>query len=126
MPALGSRGKLPVEVVSFALPLVADRLARLGYPAEPLRGADGAVFLASAGAGLVLAGTISWVMNTFELISFGPEIASIYFLRAVPFKLTLADAGWIGLFTLGITLISCWLPSRRALTLDPSAALRYE
>ena len=59
-------------------------------------------------------------------MSFGPEIAEIYFLRAVPFKLELADATLIGAFTLGVTLLSCWLPSRRALTLDPSAALRYE
>ena len=44
----------------------------------------------------------------------------------MPFKLALADAALIGAFTLGVTLLSCWLPSRRALTLDPSAALRYE
>jgi ribose 5-phosphate isomerase A len=49
VPALGSRGKLPVEVVPFALPLVADRLARLGYPAEPLRGPDGGLFLSDNG-----------------------------------------------------------------------------
>jgi len=49
VPALGSRGKLPVEVVAFALPLVADRLAKLGYPAEPLRAADGGVFLSDNG-----------------------------------------------------------------------------
>ena len=77
-------------------------------------------------AGLALAGTIAWVADRYELVSFGPEIAEIYFLRAVPFKLALADAALIGAFTLGVTLLSCWLPSRRALTLDPSAALRYE
>jgi ribose 5-phosphate isomerase A len=49
VPALGSRGKLPVEVVAFALPLVAARLAELGYPAEPLRTAAGAVFLSDNG-----------------------------------------------------------------------------
>lgn len=49
VPALGSRGKLPVEVVAFARPLVADRLAKLGYPAEPLRTADGAVFQSDNG-----------------------------------------------------------------------------
>ena len=75
---------------------------------------------------VALAAAISWVMNTFELISFGPEIASIYFLRAVPFHPAAADAALIALFTLVVTFVSCWLPSRRALTLDPSAALRYE
>ncbi|MFO0795900.1 MAG: ribose-5-phosphate isomerase RpiA [Gemmataceae bacterium] len=49
VPALGSRGKLPVEVVAFALPLVADRLAKLGYPAEPLRTSGGDVFLSDNG-----------------------------------------------------------------------------
>jgi ABC-type lipoprotein release transport system permease subunit len=86
----------------------------------------GALGLAGTLLGLALAATISWVMNTFELISFGPEIAAIYFLRAVPFHLAPGDAALIALFTLAVTLISCWLPSRRALTLDPSAALRYE
>jgi ribose 5-phosphate isomerase A len=33
---LGRRGKLPVEVVPFGLPLVQRRLAELGLPAEPL------------------------------------------------------------------------------------------
>ncbi len=47
--AVGSRGKLPVEVVAFALPLVAHELAELGYPAEPLRTADGTVFLSDNG-----------------------------------------------------------------------------
>jgi len=32
---LGERGKLPVEVVPFALPLVQRRLADMGLPAEP-------------------------------------------------------------------------------------------
>jgi len=124
------------NVASSLVVLVRERrrdlgvLAALGLAPQRMRWVfllyGGALGATGTLAGLLLAGAISWVMNTFELISFGPEIASIYFLRAVPFKLTLADAGWIGLFTLGITLVSCWLPSRRALTLDPSAALRYE
>jgi lipoprotein-releasing system permease protein len=124
------------NVASSLVVLVRERrrdlgvLAALGLAPQRMRWVfllyGGALGATGTLAGLLLAGAISWVMNRFELISFGPEIASIYFLRAVPFELTLADAGWIGLFTLGITLVSCWLPSRRALTLDPSAALRYE
>lgn len=124
------------NVASSLVVLVRERrrdlgvLAALGLAPERMRW----VFLIYGGAlgfsgtllGLALAATISWVMNRFELISFGPEIASIYFLRAVPFYLSLGDAALIGGFTLVITLLSCWLPSRRALTLDPSAALRYE
>src|SRR5947207_6634736 len=34
VPVLGSRGRLPLEVVPFALPLVLRRLSRLGCPPE--------------------------------------------------------------------------------------------
>ena len=105
-------------------------LAALGLAPDKMRWVfllyGGALGLAGTLLGLVIAGTFSWVANRFELVRFGPEVASIYFLRAVPFRLTLADAALIGGFTLVVTLLSCWLPSRRALTLDPSAALRYE
>ena len=41
VPALGSRGRLPVEVLPFALPLCRDRLARLGLrPAVRMQGAS--------------------------------------------------------------------------------------
>jgi ribose 5-phosphate isomerase A len=41
---LGERGRLPVEVVPFALALVVLRLAALGMPAEPLKHPDGSLF----------------------------------------------------------------------------------
>ena len=124
------------NVASSLVVLVRERrrdlgvLAALGLAPESMRWVfllyGGALGLAGTLAGLALAGAIAWVADTYELVSFGPEIAEIYFLRAVPFKLALGDAALIGAFTLGVTLLSCWLPSRRALTLDPSAALRYE
>lgn len=124
------------NVASSLVVLVRERrrdlgvLAALGLSPESMRWVfllyGGALGLAGTLAGLAAAGAIAWVADTYELVSFGPEIAEIYFLRAVPFKLALADAALIGAFTLGVTVLSCWLPSRRALTLDPSAALRYE
>src|SRR5262245_9327568 len=45
---LGKRGKLPVEVVPFALPLVRRRLADIGLPAEPYRD-GGTLFLSDNG-----------------------------------------------------------------------------
>jgi len=45
---LGRRGKLPVEVVPFALPLVKRRLAALGLPAEPFSD-GGSLFLSDNG-----------------------------------------------------------------------------
>jgi lipoprotein-releasing system permease protein len=124
------------NVASSLVVLVRERrrdlgvMAALGLAPERMRWVfliyGGALGLAGTLLGLALAAGISWVMNTFELISFGPEIAAIYFLHAVPFHLAPVDAAWIALFTLVVTLLSCWLPSRRARTLEPSAALRYE
>jgi ribose 5-phosphate isomerase A len=42
---LGGRGRLPVEVVPFALPLCQKRLADLGLPSQPVR--DGAELFSS-------------------------------------------------------------------------------
>jgi ribose 5-phosphate isomerase A len=41
VPQLGTRGKLPVEVVPFALPLCERRLHELGYEPVPYRQGDG-------------------------------------------------------------------------------------
>jgi ribose 5-phosphate isomerase A len=46
---LGERGRLPVEVVPFALALVVKRLADLGMPGEPLKKPDGGLFVSDNG-----------------------------------------------------------------------------
>ncbi len=76
--------------------------------------------------GLAAAAAIAWGVDTFELLSFGPEVAAIYFLDSVPLRLAPADAAAIVLFALAVTLLSCWLPARRARRLEPAAALQYE
>jgi len=76
--------------------------------------------------GLAAAAAIAWVVDTFELLSFGPEVAAIYFLDSVPLRLAPGDAAAIALFALAVTLLSCWLPARRARRLEPAAALQYE
>jgi ribose 5-phosphate isomerase A len=48
VPRLGSRGKLPVEVVPFALPLCERRLGDLQCPATPYR-VDGKLFVSDNG-----------------------------------------------------------------------------
>lgn len=50
---LGQRGKLPVEVIPFALPLCLKRIADLGLRAEPLRDPSGGLFLSDNGNHLV-------------------------------------------------------------------------
>lgn len=53
---LGQRGKLPIEVVPFALPLVQGRLAELGLPAQPLR--NGAALFVSDNGNHILEANI--------------------------------------------------------------------
>lgn len=49
VPTLGRRGKLPVEVVPFALPLCVQRIADLGYTCEPVRTVAGEPFVSDNG-----------------------------------------------------------------------------
>lgn len=46
---LGERGRLPIEVVPYALALVRHRLAEMGMPGEPLKKPDGSVFVSDNG-----------------------------------------------------------------------------
>ena len=77
-------------------------------------------------AGLALAWIVYWTFTRFHVLSFGPEIAEVYFLDSVPLRLAAGDALAVGLFSLAVTLLGCWLPAWRAARLDPAAALRYE
>jgi len=86
------------------------------------------LLLGAAGTllGLGLGTSAAWLMNEFELISFDPEVAAIYFLAAVPFRITPGDLAAVTLFTLLVTLVACWLPARRAGRVQPADALRFE
>ncbi len=87
------------NVASTLMVLVRERRRDLGVLAalglEPARLERTALlyglFLGAAGtgAGLTLAAVIVWVVDRFELLSFGPEIAAIYFLSSVPLRLSL-------------------------------------
>jgi ribose 5-phosphate isomerase A len=56
VPALGTRGKLPVEVVPFALPLCRRRLSDLGLTPVPYE-ADGRLFVTDNGNHILDCGT---------------------------------------------------------------------
>ncbi len=124
------------NIVSTLVILVRERmrdigvLGALGMTPRQLRAIFVAygVLLGAVGTllGVAIGAGISWVVTTFRLIRFGPEVAAIYFIDAVPFRVEAWDLVAVVVFSLTVTFVACTVPARRAATILPASALRYE
>ncbi|HEU4521869.1 MAG TPA: ABC transporter permease [Thermoanaerobaculia bacterium] len=76
--------------------------------------------------GLVLGSAICWIITRFELVSFPPEIAEVYFVSSIPFITRVEDLSVIALFSVAVAFLATIVPAARAARLNPVEALRYE
>ncbi len=84
------------------------------------------VGIAGTVAGIVIGTVVCWIITRFELISFPPEIAEVYFVSSIPFITRPLDLSLIALFTLAVSFLATVLPAARAARLNPVDALRHE
>lgn len=76
--------------------------------------------------GIVLGAAICWLITRYQLVSFGPEIAEVYFVSSIPFITRAGDLLVIAGFSLLVSFLATIIPSARAARLNPVEALRHE
>lgn len=84
------------------------------------------VGLLGTATGMLLGVVICWVITRYNLVSFPPEIAQVYFVSSIPFVTRPVDLTIIGAFSLIVSFGATILPSLRAARLNPVEALRHE
>ena len=124
------------NVASTLMVLVRERLRDVGVLAALglSRRQLAAVFVVYGGAlglvgtllGVACGSAVAWLCDRFELIRFDPEVAAIYFVSAVSFRVQAGDLLAIVAFSVAFTLLSCLLPTLRVVRTTTADALRYE
>ncbi|MEA2489951.1 MAG: lipoprotein-releasing system permease protein [Acidobacteriota bacterium] len=76
--------------------------------------------------GVVLGVLVCWLITRYELVTFPPEIAEVYFVSSIPFVTRPVDLGAISAFSILVSFLATIIPSMRAARLNPVEALRYE
>lgn len=84
------------------------------------------VGIAGTATGVVLGSLICWIITRYELVSFPPEIAEVYFVSSIPFVLDWRWLAIIAAFSIVVSFLATIIPSMRASRLNPVEALRYE
>jgi lipoprotein-releasing system permease protein len=84
------------------------------------------VGLLGTATGMLLGVVICWVITRYNLVSFPPEIAQVYFVSSIPFVTRPIDLTIIAAFSLIVSFGATILPSLRAARLNPVEALRHE
>jgi lipoprotein-releasing system permease protein len=84
------------------------------------------VGIAGTAIGVAVGTVICWALTRWEIVTFPPEIAEVYFVSSIPFVTRVSDLAIISAFSILVSFLATLLPSLRASRLSTIEALRYE